>query len=1116
MSNPLVSAEILLIKELRKPVSVPGLVERFLNVAKNDMHTLSSFEEKYELKWVEPFSEACNVLTTASIKEPMPCTLISSPVPVNDSLFETAIPVSCSAREDVKLEEVDLDMELTKEKLTEDELEFREQFKVILDKLTKQKLDILLDEVKCLEINNKILLEMVVDLLFEKAIKEPVFSKACAAISQNLLDNNPEHFGNFRRLVFCKCLNQFETWKTDKQEKLKKELGETIDSVTKKELQIIIDEEDEKDRMRAVANVRFIGELYKLKMLNSKIMDYCIKKLLEEFDEENLECLCQLLTNIGEEFENEDVYNLNAFFEKIQKIVDNKSMKISSRVTSMIQDVIDLRKKRWVNNSGAYSQLKTMDQIQIEIEKRARLIEMTNVYGMEGGSSKGDGNQRQISVMDKTYSQKNNSLNYSVNKLKLEAATQETLNYIKLPPISFEIIGKNMNKVLEKFQADPTSHRDMITAIQNTLTTYHSDSASIERSAFTSSGGYAPVAPLELLTNHQRKGVVKYTNHQRKSVVKYVIDQFLITQDKDELVAKVKQMFPPQYHAAIVGDILNLVLDKTVKEVNMITKSLFHLVATVTIAPDQFEAGLQETFELAPNLFNNIPMLYDCYGKILAPHIEKHITLGKIVDLCEDIITADQGHLLLKAIIKNLRQSMGTIFVKSKWQESGLQLSQWMCEEQVPEWIAKNNFDFLVGDSEGCDGLMNVAPVAPQEPLPDDKMKKAVESMIDLSLNGLDDKKLVAEVKKQFPPQYHAAFIGEFFNMTLVRSVSEINVITKLLFHLVATNTISSENFEAGLQETFEFLPDQFVDVYDMLGKILAPHIEKHITLRKIFDLSESVITANQGHLLLKAIIKNLNESMGQIFVKRKWQESGLQLSQWMSEEQVPDWIIDTKFEFLKGDSKASDGQMNRDKLTPSVPQEQLPDERMVKIIKSSIDLFLINPDDEKLAAEVKKQFAPQYHAAFIGTVLNMTLEKTVSEINVITMSLFHLVATNTISPENFEAGLQEILEFAPALFIDIPMVYDYLGRILAPHIEKHLITLRKVFDLCESIITADQGHLILKGIIKKLNLIMGPQFVKRIWKESGLQLSQWMGKEQELKWCGDMLLYQLVDLPRY
>lgn len=46
-------------------------------------------------------------------------------------------------------------------------------------------------------------------------------------------------------------------------------------------------------------------------------------------------------------------------------------------------------------------------------------------------------------------------------------------------------------------------------------------------------------------------------------------------------------------------------------------------------------------------------------------------------------------------------------------------------------------------------------------------------------------------------------------------------------------------------------------------------------------------------------------------------------------------------------------------------------------------------------------------------------------------------MATNAISTENFIAGLKEILEFAPDLFIDIPLLYDKLGKIIAPQIEK-------------------------------------------------------------------------------
>ena len=49
---------------------------------------------------------------------------------------------------------------------------------------------------------------------------------------------------------------------------------------------------------------RFIGELYKLRMLTETIMHDCLFKLLRLFDEDNLECLCQLLMTIGQELDN--------------------------------------------------------------------------------------------------------------------------------------------------------------------------------------------------------------------------------------------------------------------------------------------------------------------------------------------------------------------------------------------------------------------------------------------------------------------------------------------------------------------------------------------------------------------------------------------------------------------------------------------------------------------------------------------------------------------------------------------------------------------------------------------------------------------------------------------
>ncbi|KOB72860.1 Eukaryotic translation initiation factor 4G [Operophtera brumata] len=282
-------------------------------------------------------------------------------------------------------------MTIKKENLSDDEIktqEFGEKLTDILDKLTTQNLNISLKKMQNLEINNQKRLEMVSNLLLEKAIKEPHFSNVCAAMIQKLSlitvpsDNNPEQIVNFRGLVISKCQNLFETEKTDEQEKIEKELAGTNDYVKKEELRMILDEENKKTQLRAVAIVRLIGEVYKLKMLTGKIMGYCINKLLEtgglnqwheslpnRLDEDKLECLCQLLTTIGKEFENDTYgrYQLDDIFEKIQQIVNFKSNNISSRVKCKILNVIQLRaQNRAEERSG------TEDKQQQEQQKKKK------------------------------------------------------------------------------------------------------------------------------------------------------------------------------------------------------------------------------------------------------------------------------------------------------------------------------------------------------------------------------------------------------------------------------------------------------------------------------------------------------------------------------------------------------------------------------------------------------------------------------------------------------------------------------------------------------------------------------------------------------------------------
>lgn len=76
-------------------------------------------------------------------------------------------------------------------------------------------------------------------------------------------------------------------------------------------------------------------------------MRRCLQTLLENKDEESLECLCKLLTTVGKELESKGI-DLSSIFEEMKRTTEGKRQKVSSRIRFMLRDVIDLRDSKWV------------------------------------------------------------------------------------------------------------------------------------------------------------------------------------------------------------------------------------------------------------------------------------------------------------------------------------------------------------------------------------------------------------------------------------------------------------------------------------------------------------------------------------------------------------------------------------------------------------------------------------------------------------------------------------------------------------------------------------------------------------------------------------------------
>ncbi|KAJ1979748.1 hypothetical protein H4R35_001396 [Dimargaris xerosporica] len=305
----------------------------------------------------------------------------------------------------------------TTEEIPSDEIISR-KVKGLLNKLTLEKFDSLFKQILDYALlaakqGTGHILELVIQLIFEKAIDEPNFSSVYALLCREMTtrvdtvkdDAKKDSKGNplagvmlFRRYLLSRCQYEFERgWR----------LETTEADITKGVVQMMSDEyyEVQKKKRHGLGLIAFIGELYKMGMLTDKIVHSCIVKLLgntEDPVEEEVESLCKLFFTCGQRIaESESLgKNLDAYFIKVKELSENK--KLGSRFRCLLMDVIDLRKRNWQGRSKNTGP-KTIAEIHQDAERQKEEMAMQlrksasstgrgmpNLHQQMGGGRRGD------------------------------------------------------------------------------------------------------------------------------------------------------------------------------------------------------------------------------------------------------------------------------------------------------------------------------------------------------------------------------------------------------------------------------------------------------------------------------------------------------------------------------------------------------------------------------------------------------------------------------------------------------------------------------------------------------------------------------------------------------
>lgn len=624
----------------------------------------------------------------------------------------------------------------------------------VLNKLTPEKFDRLMDLIQELDIDTPERLQDVISLVFEKAVDEPCYSVAYALLCKKLgtLEVKvPDLDGDvitFKKLIITRCQKEFEKNPNDDimRNKALREIEECRDPNQKKEMKLTFEDKERRQRVKAVGNVRFIGELYRVSVLTTKIMHRCIKQLLQQNSEESMECLCKLFETIGPDIERfgEDI---SEYFNRMQEIVYRKGQnlpKINSRVRFMIQDVIELRGRGWKKRRDKENSPKTIDEItkEAESEKLDSQLNSALLNTPRKDDRNNDKKRTRLGPTDDGWSQPVGRMRpaaYSVETAKLknkpppmddmQLGSRNAYLWTKNPIMggANKTISANKFACLENmsnFDQDkrmplPLSGsrstgpcgRDYKSSYdgRNSRNGSHQISgASSSRggnSLLDSSRSQSMSMPSPMMKSTLQPGTISHkppmSEQDFTKALNSTLRHYLEEPIVENTALEVKQKFDSTTLSKFTLECINHVFEKTVTDREYVSKLMSHLIKENILPLQCFKNGLGEVLQIVDELVIDLPKIWTYLAEILSCSIEEEaIPLSEMKSIFLSLKANGFVGKLFGELMVKVSQSKGPKWVADKWDQSGLQLSNLLdLELENADNIIKDyNLEFLTGD----------------------------------------------------------------------------------------------------------------------------------------------------------------------------------------------------------------------------------------------------------------------------------------------------------------------------------------------------------------------------------------------------------------------------------
>jgi len=179
----------------------------------------------------------------------------------------------------------------------------------------------------------------------------------------------------------------------------------------------------------------------------------------------------------------------------------------------------------------------------------------------------------------------------------------------------------------------------------------------------------------------------------------------------------------------------------------------------------------------------------------------------------------------------------------------------------------------------------------------------------------------------------------------------------------------------------------------------------------------------------------------------------------------------------------------------PSVPQ--MSEDDMEKKTKAIIDEYLHLQDIKEAMLCVQELQEQKNIWMFVTTTINHVLERSEKARKQAGHLLHDVVKRNFISVNDYLKGLNEVLEFAEDMEIDIPKIWSYFGELIGPMVQDSCVPMCFLKDACKPLFGRKAGVLVA-AVLHDASQRLGHIKVGELWRQSKLQWSDFLAASDD------------------